>query len=150
MKGADYMNRKLVVLALIFLIPMMLSGCLWLPPGFVVDDHPYGYHYQHRDYDHHHGHSNQRGWRGHRRWFGSGEQNVQDFKGEDMMMFQLKFLLFFLLSVPISACGHVISKEIRKDSDFSFTLRQVSQNPNTYQGKRVIFSKDFYLLALKM
>jgi starvation-inducible outer membrane lipoprotein len=67
-----------------------------------------------------------------------------------MMMFQLKFLFFFLLSVPISACGHVISKEIRKDSDFSFTLRQVSQNPNTYQGKRVIFSKDFYLLALKM
>lgn len=69
------MNRKLVLLGLIFLIPMMLSGCLLPPPpvGFVVDDHTYGYHYQHRDYDHHNDyyrdddHSNQRRWRGYRR-----------------------------------------------------------------------------------
>ncbi len=63
------MNRKLVLLGLIFLTPMMLSGCLLPPPpgGFVVNDHPYEYYYHHYDYDHHHDHSYQRGWRGYRR-----------------------------------------------------------------------------------
>ena len=65
------MNRKLVLLGLIFLIPMMLSGCLLPPPPgtFVVNDHPHGGYYQHRDrhYDQHHGLSYQKGRRGHRR-----------------------------------------------------------------------------------
>lgn len=59
-----------------------------------------------------------------------------------MKMFGLKYLLFFLLIVSISGCGHVISKETRKDSDPSLTLRQVSQNPNAYQGKRVIWGGE--------
>jgi hypothetical protein len=59
------MNRKLVLLGLIFLIPMMLSGCLLPPGGFVVNDHPHGDYYQHRDQ--HHDPSYQQGRRGHRR-----------------------------------------------------------------------------------
>jgi len=63
------MNRKLIVLGLVFFISMMLSGGLWWPGGFVVNDHPHGYYYQHRDHHHdqHHDRSYQRGWRGHRR-----------------------------------------------------------------------------------
>jgi len=63
------MNRKLVLLGLIFLIPMMLSGCLLPPGGFVVNDHPHGDYYQHRDQhrDQHHDPSYQQGRRGHRR-----------------------------------------------------------------------------------
>ena len=54
-------------------------------------------------------------------------------------MSRVKFLLLVLLVVSISGCGHVISKEIRKDSNPSLALRQVSQNPNAYQGKKVIW-----------
>ena len=68
------MNRKRVLLGQIFLIPMMLSGCLLPPPpgGFVVNDHPHGDYYQHRDQDidqhrdHRHDPSYQQGRRGYR------------------------------------------------------------------------------------
>jgi hypothetical protein len=61
------MNRKLVLLGLIFFIPIMLSGCLWWPGGFVAYNHPYESYYHHYDYDHRHDHSYQQGWGGYRR-----------------------------------------------------------------------------------
>jgi len=63
------MNKKLLLLGLIFFIPMMLSGCLWWPGGFVVNNHPHGGYYQDRDRQHnqYRDHSYQREWRGHRR-----------------------------------------------------------------------------------
>ena len=62
------MNRKLLLLGLIFFIPIMLSGCLWWPGGFVVGDHPYGGYYQDRDRQHNqrHDRSYQHDWKGHR------------------------------------------------------------------------------------
>ena len=58
------------------------------------------------------------------------------------MMLRFKFLLLFLLIISISSCAHVISKDIRKNSDPSLTLKQVSQNPNAYQGKLVIWGGE--------
>jgi len=66
-----------------------------------------------------------------------------------MMMLRVKYLLFFLLIISISSCAHVISKEIRKDTDPSLTLRQVSQNPNAYQGKRVIWGGEIINIIQK-
>ncbi len=57
-------------------------------------------------------------------------------------MVRLKFLLLFLLIISLSSCAHVISKDIRKNSDPSLTLRQVSQNPKAYQGKLVIWGGE--------
>ncbi len=58
------------------------------------------------------------------------------------MMFRIKFLLLFFLIISVSSCAHVISKDIRKNSDPSLTLRQVSQNPNAYKGKLVIWGGE--------
>jgi hypothetical protein len=63
------MNRKLVLLGLIFLIPIMSSGCFYRPGGFMENDHPRRYYYEHRDQhqDYHHDHFDQQGRKGQRR-----------------------------------------------------------------------------------
>ena len=66
-----------------------------------------------------------------------------------MVILRVRYLLFFLLIISISSCAHVISKEIRKDTDPSITLKQVSQNPNIYQGKRVIWGGEIINIVQK-
>jgi outer membrane lipoprotein len=42
----------------------------------------------------------------------------------------------------VSCCAHVISKEIRKNSEPSLKLSQVSKNTNIYKGKIVIWGGE--------
>jgi outer membrane lipoprotein len=53
---------------------------------------------------------------------------------------QLLFALLLLFSV--SGCAHVISKDIRNNSDLSLTLKQVLGNPNAYSGKSVVWGGE--------
>jgi starvation-inducible outer membrane lipoprotein len=48
-------------------------------------------------------------------------------------------ILIFSLILLISGCAHVISKDLRTKADPSLTFEQVLQNPNTYQGKTVLW-----------
>ncbi len=50
------------------------------------------------------------------------------------------FLLFPLLL--IMGCAHVISKDLRIKSDPSVTFNQVSQDPNQYKGKWVVWGGE--------
>lgn len=55
--------------------------------------------------------------------------------------------LLFLPILPIlillgSGCAHVISKEIRKNSDPSLRLSQVRQNPSAFAGKSVVWGGE--------
>ncbi len=53
-------------------------------------------------------------------------------------------LLFFpiLLILFVSGCAHVISEDIRKNSDLSLTLNQFRGNPSTYIGKSVVWGGE--------
>jgi outer membrane lipoprotein len=51
------------------------------------------------------------------------------------------FLLLFVI-VLLSGCAHVISKDLRVKADPYLTLRDVSKNPNAYQGKTVIWGGE--------
>jgi len=53
-----------------------------------------------------------------------------------------QLFLPILLLLLIAGCGHVISKDIRVNSDLSLTLKQVRQNPDAYKGKSVIWGGD--------
>jgi outer membrane lipoprotein len=53
---------------------------------------------------------------------------------------QTSFLLFLVLF--LSGCAHVISKDLRVKVDPSLTFREVSQNPNAYKGKTVIWGGE--------
>jgi outer membrane lipoprotein len=53
----------------------------------------------------------------------------------------LWFLLFPLILMA-SGCAHVISKDLRKASDTTLTLRQVLQNPSAFQGKNVVWGGE--------
>jgi outer membrane lipoprotein len=50
------------------------------------------------------------------------------------------FLLFPLLLMM--GCAHVISKDLRAKTDLSLTFNQVSQDPNQYKGKWVIWGGE--------
>ena len=52
--------------------------------------------------------------------------------------FYASFLLIFLGS----GCAHVISKDLRANSDLSLSLRQVRGDPSAYNGKSVIWGGD--------
>ena len=53
---------------------------------------------------------------------------------------QLLLPFFILLLIP--ACSHVISKDIRANSDLSLTLKQVRGNPDAYSGKSVVWGGE--------
>jgi outer membrane lipoprotein len=44
--------------------------------------------------------------------------------------------------ILLSGCAHVISKDLRAKADPYLTLRKVSQNPNAYLGKTVIWGGE--------
>ncbi len=52
--------------------------------------------------------------------------------------------LFFaiLLILFASGCSHVISKDVRANSDPSLTVNQVRENPDPYKGKSVIWGGE--------
>jgi outer membrane lipoprotein len=50
--------------------------------------------------------------------------------------------LFFSLSLLLSGCAHVISKDLRTKSDPSLTLNQVRQNPEAFKGKLVVWGGE--------
>jgi len=51
------------------------------------------------------------------------------------------FLLFFLIFL-LSGCAHVISKDLRTNADLSLAFGQVRQNPNSHQGKSVVWGGE--------
>jgi outer membrane lipoprotein len=51
-------------------------------------------------------------------------------------------LLLLFLTVLLSGCAHVISKDLRSKADPSLTFREVFQNPNAYQGKTVLWGGE--------
>ncbi|MDI7261298.1 MAG: Slp/YeaY family lipoprotein [Thermodesulfobacteriota bacterium] len=55
-----------------------------------------------------------------------------------------RFSWFLLLSLILflSGCAHVISKDLRIKSDLSLTLSQVRQNPDAFEGKRVVWGGE--------
>jgi outer membrane lipoprotein len=54
-----------------------------------------------------------------------------------LQAFFLLILFFFL-----TGCAHVISKDLRVKADSSLTFKEVFENPNTYQGKTVIWGGE--------
>lgn len=50
-------------------------------------------------------------------------------------------LILFLLWLPLG-CAHVISKDIRAQTDPLITFKQVSQNPNVYRGRMVVWGGE--------
>jgi outer membrane lipoprotein len=52
------------------------------------------------------------------------------------------WLLLLFLILLLSACAHVISKDLRTKSDLSLTLAQVRQNPDTFKGKWVVWGGE--------
>ena len=53
-----------------------------------------------------------------------------------------QLFLPFLLLLLVPACAHVISKDIRANSDLSLTLKQVRANPDAYKGKSVVWGGE--------
>jgi outer membrane lipoprotein len=54
-----------------------------------------------------------------------------------------RFKWFLLLSLLLlSACAHVISKDLRTRSDLSLTLSQVRQHPDSFKGKWVVWGGE--------
>jgi outer membrane lipoprotein len=55
-----------------------------------------------------------------------------------------KFQWFLLLAFTLflSSCVHVISKDLRTNSDPSLTLNQVRQNPDAFKGKVVVWGGE--------
>jgi len=49
--------------------------------------------------------------------------------------------VFFLLWLPLG-CVHVISKDIRTQTSPLITFRQVSQDPNAYRGRTVVWGGE--------
>jgi outer membrane lipoprotein len=54
-----------------------------------------------------------------------------------IQLYSLLFLLGFILG-----CAPVISPELRAGADSSITFKQVAQNPNTYEGKIVLWGGE--------
>jgi outer membrane lipoprotein len=54
----------------------------------------------------------------------------------------LKSLLLLSLMMVVSSCAHVISKDLRTQSDLSLTLAQVRQNPDAFKGKMVVWGGE--------
>jgi outer membrane lipoprotein len=55
---------------------------------------------------------------------------------------QFLWFLLFSLTLILSGCAHVISKDLRKKSDLSLTLNQVRQNPEAFKGKQVVWGGE--------
>ena len=51
------------------------------------------------------------------------------------MKSRFQWFLLLALTLFLSSCVHVISKDLRIKSDPSVTLGQVRQNPNAFKGK---------------
>jgi len=54
----------------------------------------------------------------------------------------LKLLLLLSLMMVVSSCAHVISEDLRTQSDLSLTLGQVRQNPDAFTGKMVVWGGE--------
>ncbi len=46
------------------------------------------------------------------------------------------------LILLVSGCAHVISKEVRENSDLSLTLSRVRENPDGFRGKSVVWGGE--------
>lgn len=55
---------------------------------------------------------------------------------------RIRWLLLFILILPLIGCAHVISKELRTKSDSSLSLNQVRQNIETSKGKLVVWGGE--------
>jgi outer membrane lipoprotein len=58
------------------------------------------------------------------------------------MQFRFSRLLVFFLLIALPGCASVISQNLRDESDPALTFRQVSQNPDAYTGKMVIWGGE--------
>jgi outer membrane lipoprotein len=54
----------------------------------------------------------------------------------------MRLYLVLVLSVFLSACAPVIFEEIRGEIDTSVSFKEVVQNPNSYQGKIVLWGGE--------
>ncbi len=59
-----------------------------------------------------------------------------------MKMRKVQLLSVIPLILLVSGCAHVISKDIRANSDLSLTLRQVLENPDEFKGKSVVWGGE--------
>ncbi len=50
------------------------------------------------------------------------------------------------LILLVSGCAHVISKEVRENSDLSLTLSQVRENPDGFKGKSIVWGGEIIQL----
>ncbi len=55
---------------------------------------------------------------------------------------RLTWFLLFSLILLLSGCAHVISRDLRINSDPSITLSQVRQNPDPFKGKWVVWGGE--------
>jgi outer membrane lipoprotein len=55
---------------------------------------------------------------------------------------RLQWFLILFLSILLPGCAHVISKNLRANTDPSLTFSQVYQNPKAYRGKLVVWGGD--------
>ena len=60
---------------------------------------------------------------------------------ESMKNWFQSFLLLFLM-VLLSGCAHVISQNLRDQTDPSLTFTEVFQNPTAYKGKTVVWGGE--------
>ena len=58
------------------------------------------------------------------------------------MKSKFRWFLLLALTLFLSSCVHVISKDLRTNSDPSLTLGQVRQNPDTFKGKWVVWGGE--------
>jgi outer membrane lipoprotein len=58
------------------------------------------------------------------------------------MKSRFSWILFLSLTLLLSGCAHVISRDLRMKSDLSLTLAQVRKNPEDFKGKWVVWGGE--------
>jgi outer membrane lipoprotein len=53
-----------------------------------------------------------------------------------------KWIVLFLIVALSSGCAHVISRDLRTQTDAALTFHQVLQNPNAYKRKTVVWGGE--------
>lgn len=55
---------------------------------------------------------------------------------------RLRWMIILFITFFLSGCAHVISRDLRTQADPSLTFPQVSENPEVYRGKVVIWGGE--------
>jgi len=55
---------------------------------------------------------------------------------------RFRLLLIFSLFLLLPGCAHVISKDLRNQTEPSLSFREIFKNPDAYKGKTVIWGGD--------